>query len=164
MLLISRSKDLWKILMFSIFFDLQLPPLAPNIFSRFSNHQGALFFFFFLLLSLPSAVLQWHHVRGNFYQSNWVLYVGCYLEVINIKFLPVSLEAKVFNLVSCVKIYILLYNISLDIVLSFWGFLITTLICCLGEVILHSQFYSFLWCTRFSDVENIFMTPVGNIK
>jgi hypothetical protein len=41
---LSRSKDLWKILMFdwhsvaSIFFDVQLPPLAPNIFSCFSNH------------------------------------------------------------------------------------------------------------------------------
>ena len=53
MLLISRSKDLWKILMFnwwtvvSIFFDLQLPPLAQNIFSCFSNHLGAVFFFSF---------------------------------------------------------------------------------------------------------------------
>ena len=44
----------------SIFFDLQLPPLAPNISSCFSNHLGAVFFFF-LLLSLPSSVLQWHH-------------------------------------------------------------------------------------------------------
>ena len=47
----------------SIFFDLQLPPLAPHIVC-FSNHQGAVFFF--LLLSLPSSVLQWHHEWGNF--------------------------------------------------------------------------------------------------
>ena len=57
MLLINRSKDLWKIIMFnwwtvvSIFFDLQLPPLAPNIFSCLSNHLGAAFFFSLLLLS-----------------------------------------------------------------------------------------------------------------
>ena len=63
MLLISRSKSLWKILMFnwltvvSILFDLQLPPLDPNIFSCFSSHLRAVFFFF-LLLSLPSTVLQ----------------------------------------------------------------------------------------------------------
>ena len=90
MLLISRSKDLWKILMsdwwtvVSIFFDLQLPPLAPNIFSCLSNHLGAVFFFF-LLLSLPSSVLQWHHEGGNFFseyeRSNWFFYVGYYLEV-----------------------------------------------------------------------------------
>ena len=56
MLLISRSKDLWKILMFnwwtviSIFFDFQLPPLAPNIFSCFSNHLGAVFFRYHFLI------------------------------------------------------------------------------------------------------------------
>ena len=35
----------------SIYFDLQLPPLAPNNFFCYSNHQGAVFFFF-LILSL----------------------------------------------------------------------------------------------------------------
>ena len=90
MLLISRFIDLWKILMFdwytvvSSFFDHQLPPLAPNIFSCFSNHQGAVFFFF-LLLSLLSSVLQWHHDGGNLFseydQSNWLFYVSYYLDM-----------------------------------------------------------------------------------
>ena len=65
-------------------FDLQLPPLAPNIFSCFSNHLGAMFFFF-LLLSLTSSVLQQHHERGNFFseydQSIWLFNIGYYLEV-----------------------------------------------------------------------------------
>ena len=78
MLLISRSKilmfDWWTVV--SIFFDLQLHLLAPNIFSCFSNHLGALFFFL-LFLWLPSSVLQWHHEGGNFFseydRSNWLL-------------------------------------------------------------------------------------------
>ena len=45
-------------------FYLQLPPLAPNIFSCFLNHVGAVFFFF-LLLSLLSSVLHWHHEGVN---------------------------------------------------------------------------------------------------
>ena len=90
MLLISRSKDSWKILKlinkllsssFSIFSFLHL---APNIFFSFSNHLGAVFFFF-LLLSLPSSILQWHHEEDNFFlkydRSNWFFYVGYYLEV-----------------------------------------------------------------------------------
>ena len=68
----------------SIFFDLQLPILLPNIFFCYSNYQGAAFFFFLLLL-LPSSVLQWHHEEGNFFlkydQSNWLFYVGYSLEV-----------------------------------------------------------------------------------
>ena len=68
----------------SLYFDFQLPPLAPNIF-YFSNHQETVFFFFFfLLLPLQSSVLQWHHEQGNFLsefdQSNWLFYVGYYLE------------------------------------------------------------------------------------
>jgi len=87
MLLISRSKDLWKILtlidkLFFHIFDLQLPPLAPNIFFFFSNHLEVVFFFF-LLLSFTSSVLQWHHEGGYFFseydRSNWLLYVGYYL-------------------------------------------------------------------------------------
>jgi hypothetical protein len=50
----------------------------------FSNHLGAVFFFF-LLLSLPLFVLQWHYEGGNFFseydQSNWLFYIGYYLEV-----------------------------------------------------------------------------------
>jgi hypothetical protein len=71
----TRYMDLWKIcisslcsidkLLFSTYFDLWLPPLFPNIFLCFSNHQRAVFFFH-LLLSLPSFVLQWHHAGGNF--------------------------------------------------------------------------------------------------
>jgi len=64
----------------SIFFDLQLPPLAPNIFC-FSNNLGAVFFFF-LLPSLPSSVLQWHHKGGKFfseyYRFNCLFYGGYY--------------------------------------------------------------------------------------
>ena len=67
-----------------IFFDLQLPPLVPNILSCFSNHLGALFFV--LLLSLPSSVLQWHHDGANFFleydRYNWLSYVGYYLCVL----------------------------------------------------------------------------------
>ena len=69
---------------FYLFLDLEFPPLGPNIFFWFSNHQGAVFFFF-LLLSLPSSVLQWHHEGGNIFseydQSNCLFYVGYYLEV-----------------------------------------------------------------------------------
>ena len=89
MLLIGRSKeDMEDAYLRFIncrfhFFDLQLPPLAPNIFC-FLNHLGAVFFFF-LLLSLPSSALQWHHEGGNFFseydRSNWLLCVGYYLEV-----------------------------------------------------------------------------------
>ena len=65
-------------------FNLQLPHLAPNIFSCFSNHLGAVFFIFLLLL-LPPSLHQWHHEGGNFFweydQSNWLFYVGYYLEV-----------------------------------------------------------------------------------
>ena len=65
-------------------FYLQLPPLAPNIFCCFSNHQGAVFFFF-LLLFLQSSVTQWRNDGGNFFleydQSNWLFYVRYYLEV-----------------------------------------------------------------------------------
>ena len=92
MLLISRSKDYGRylcsidILPFPYLFDLQLPPLASNIVFFFIIHQGAVFFiFFFLLFSLPSSVLQWHHEGGNFFseydRSNWLFYVGFYLEV-----------------------------------------------------------------------------------
>jgi hypothetical protein len=49
----------------SIVFDLQLPPLSPNIFC-FSNHKLAVFFFF-LLHSLLSPVLQQHHGGDNFF-------------------------------------------------------------------------------------------------
>ena len=38
-------------------FPLFFPPLAPNVFCCFSNHEGAALFFF-LFLSLPSSVLQ----------------------------------------------------------------------------------------------------------
>ena len=59
--------DLWKIHCISFLCRFrQLPPLAPNIFFCCSDHQGTVFFFF-LLLSLPSSVLQWHHVEGNFF-------------------------------------------------------------------------------------------------
>ena len=51
----------------SILFNLQLPPLAPNIFC-FSNHQETLLFFF-LLLSLPPSILQWHHEGGIFFSE-----------------------------------------------------------------------------------------------
>ena len=65
-----------------MYFDLQLTPLAPNIFFCFSHNQGAVFF---LLLSLQSSVLQWYHEGGNLFseydQSNWFYYVGYYLEV-----------------------------------------------------------------------------------
>ena len=66
------------------FFDLQLPPLTSNIFSCFSNHQGAVFMCF-LFLSLPSSVLECNHGGVNFFseydQSNWFSYEGYYLEV-----------------------------------------------------------------------------------
>ena len=79
MLHISRSRT-WVCQ--SFFFYLQLRPLAPNIFSWFLNHQGAVFFF--LLLSLTSSVLQWNH-EGNFFlqcdQTNWLFYVEYYLKV-----------------------------------------------------------------------------------
>ena len=59
----------------SIFFDLQLLPLVPNIFFCFSNHQGAVFFFF-LPLTLPPYILQWHHEGSNSFseydQSSWL--------------------------------------------------------------------------------------------
>ena len=92
MLLVSSSEDLWKIFIlpyvglinsrFHIFQSSNL--LSPNIFFCFSNNQGAVFFFF-LLISLASSVLQWHHEEGNFFseydRSNWLFYVGYYLEV-----------------------------------------------------------------------------------
>ena len=66
-----------------LFFHLQLPALAPNIFFCFSNHQEVVFFF--LLLLLPSYILQQHHEEENFFseydQFNGFFYVGCYLEV-----------------------------------------------------------------------------------
>ena len=68
----------------SIFCDLQLAPLAPNIFFCFSIHLGVVFFFF-PLLSVPSSVLQWNHEGGNLFSEydrfNWLLYVGYYSEV-----------------------------------------------------------------------------------
>ena len=89
MLPVSRSMDLWKIIcIFSLGLTdkLLFPPLAPNIFFCFKNHQKAVFFFFFLFLlfSRPSSALQWHYEEGNFFseydQSYWSLYLGCYLE------------------------------------------------------------------------------------
>ena len=92
MLLIIRCMDLWKRFLPQVrlincrfhFFDLQLPPFALNIFSCFTNHQGAVFFFS-LLLSLPSFLIQCHHEGGIFLseydQPNWLFYVGYYLEV-----------------------------------------------------------------------------------
>ena len=51
----------------SIYFDLQLPPLGPNIFFCFSNHQGVEIVFFLLFL-LPSSVFQWHK-KGNIFSN-----------------------------------------------------------------------------------------------
>ena len=68
----------------SVIQELWRPPLAPSIFFCFSNHQGSVLFFF-LILSLPLSVFQWHHEKGNFFseydQSNWLFYVGYYLEM-----------------------------------------------------------------------------------
>ena len=73
----------------SIYFNLQLPPLATSIFFCFSNDQGAVFlffFFFFLFLSVPSSVYQCHHEGGDFFgkygQSNWRWCLGYYLCVL----------------------------------------------------------------------------------
>ena len=59
---------------FSTFFDLNLPPLTPNIFFCFLNHQGTELFFLLNLFS--SIVLQWYHEVGNFFlecvESNWL--------------------------------------------------------------------------------------------
>ena len=67
----------------SIFCDLQLPPLTPDIFFCFSNHQVAMILFL-LLLSLPLSVLQWHHVDGNCFSeynpSNRLFYIGYYYK------------------------------------------------------------------------------------
>jgi hypothetical protein len=90
MLLISRSMELWKILMFdwwtivSIFLDLQLSPLAPNIFFCFSIHQEMcssssysshfrhLFFSDIMMEAISSQ---------NMTNPNWLFYAGYYLEV-----------------------------------------------------------------------------------
>ena len=75
-LVITRSKDLRKktcisslcscdIASLSKFFDLQLPPVALNIYFCFSNHQGTVSFF--LTFSLLSSFLQYHHEEGNFF-------------------------------------------------------------------------------------------------
>ena len=86
-------EDMYFFLMFdlltivSIYFDFQLPPLAPSIFLYFSN-QGAVFFFF-LLLSLPSSVLQCHHEGSNFFseydQPNWLFYIGYRHDAIEVE-------------------------------------------------------------------------------
>jgi hypothetical protein len=89
MLLISMSIDLRKrifnssLLLFPSFF--QFPPLDPNMFFCFSNHQGPLLFFYLLIL-LQSSALQCHHKEGNLFleydQSNWLFGVGHYLCVL----------------------------------------------------------------------------------
>ena len=90
MLLISRPQDLWKLLPYVWLincgfhlFRSSASSFSSQYFSCFSNHLGAVFSFFFLLLSLPSSVLQWHHVEGNFFseydQCNWIFYIGYYL-------------------------------------------------------------------------------------
>ena len=56
----------------STYFNFQLPPLAPNIFFCFSDHQVALFFF--LLLSLQPCVLQWQ-TRSWGYFTSGIFYV-----------------------------------------------------------------------------------------
>ena len=91
MLFISRSMDLWQICIsslcliektvVSIYFDLQLPPLAPNssYISQIINE----------LCSSSSYSFHFHHLYFsgimNFFseynQFNWLFYLGYYLEI-----------------------------------------------------------------------------------
>ena len=88
--------------MVSIFFDLQFPPLTPNIFFYFSNHQEALFFFFFfLLLSLPSPVLQWHHEGGNFFSELFYFILLVFLPYVVSIFFDLQLPPLVLNILFC---------------------------------------------------------------
>jgi hypothetical protein len=64
----------------STFFDLQLPPLAPNI-SCFPNHRGAVLFFF-LDLSLPSSTLQWPYEEGKFLLRIWPIQLTFLLRIL----------------------------------------------------------------------------------
>ena len=74
----------------SIFFDLQLPPLAPNIVSCFSKHLEAVFFFF-QLHSLTSSVLQWHSWRRQFILKIWPIQLTFLRRILfrNVLFSPI---------------------------------------------------------------------------
>ena len=129
MLLISRSKYLKKRLMFDrwtvvyIFFDLQLPPLAPKIFFSFSNHQGPVFFLF-LLLSLPSSVLQWHHEGGNFSsefdRSNWLFNVGYYLEVSSLLYVQELIVVIMILLKILIITSLIEWPVSVTLIIRYW--------------------------------------------
>ena len=88
MLLISRSMDLWKIICISSFC------VNDNFLSSASYFSSQYLLLFLkssrscvLLLPTPftSVICQWHNEGGNLFseydQSNWLFYVGYYLEV-----------------------------------------------------------------------------------
>ena len=63
---------------FPDFPELQIPPLATNIFCCFQEVV------FFLLISISLVFLRWHQEKGNFFlgcvQSNRFLFLRCCLE------------------------------------------------------------------------------------